>query len=255
MCPIGVGRLGEGEIDLRYLGGAKSIHASWLRCYAQIEATQWALWEMLSSPERVDEATAMRMVSVLFAVLAKKKSEDENAMLLGATVDMLSPRDASVSMLMGVWEPINAHPFVLAVAIKKLIATAKFTSASELRDAMKEVCRTIGNSAWAMEYIGNMIWRADAIVFAGDRAAWNANYAKVDSRVARAMLDDLIGEGPDDYDDEELGPTSPPSPRWLALNALVEAKRAAEKAAALLVAGAAKPMKQTQKAAPTESSE
>lgn len=224
--PIGLVCLGDDALEtpLRFLGVAKGIHDRWLRHYAEIEATHRALTRMLMGSERVDAATATRMVSVLFAALGMKKSDAENAMLLAATVDMLSPLDACVGAATGLWEPINQHPFILAVAIKRLIATAKFTSAAELRAEMKNACNTVGHAAWAMEYIAELIWRADEIVFIGDRAAWDANYASVSSSVALAMRDDLINEEPYiDDDDNDI----PPSERWRALDALAKRGEAA----------------------------
>jgi hypothetical protein len=219
VCPVGVCRLGDGAVEasLRYLDHAKSIHASWLRCYAQIEATHLALSQMLMASDRVDPLTASRLITALFAALGKKKSEQENALLLAATVDMFSPLDASVGIATGLWSPINTHPFVLAVAIKALIAKAVFTSPAELRAEIKHVTTAIERAAWAMESIGEMIWRADEIVFAGDRAAWDSNYAGVSSNVARAMRDNLVEEDPFTDDD---GTEIPPTARWAALDAL-----------------------------------
>ena len=216
---IGTVCLGEGEIGSppHYLGKAKEIHAGWLRHYAKVKATNTALSRILMSRERVDTATALRMVSVLFAALGKKKSDEENALLMAATVDMLSPLEACVGIATGLWELINQHPFILAVAIKRLIATAKFTSAAELREEMKTATGKVGYARWVTEYIGGMIERADEIVFLGDRAAWEANHASVSGKVALAMRDSLFEDGGDDE--------FPPSPRWQALNALHAAKR------------------------------
>jgi len=220
VCPIGVGRAQceiEQGLSPARLAGAKSIHAPWLRCYAQIEATHIALSQMLMGFDRVDPLTASRMVSVLFAALGKKKTDTENALLLAATVDMFSPLDESVAIATGLWEPLNQHPLIVALAIKALIAKSVFTSASELRAEMKRVVNAIGRAAWAMEYIATTIWEADEAVFLGDRAAWDAHYASVGADVAAVMRDNLVEEDAyTDDDDNEIAA----SPRWLALDAL-----------------------------------
>jgi len=215
---IGSMVFGEGAIEtspLRYLAEAKRIHAGWLRHYSEIEAAHSALTEILMGFERVDPLTATRMVAVLLAALGKKKSDEETGLLLAATTDMLSPLDAAVAITTKLWEPVNAHPFVLAVAIKALIAKAVFTSASELREEMGRVSRNIALAASAMSYLAETIGRADEIVFVGDRATWSTNYADVDSGVAAAMRDSLIREAPDIDDD---GSEIPPSDRWRALD-------------------------------------
>jgi hypothetical protein len=66
--------------------------------------------------------------------------------------------------------------------------------------------------------------RADEIVFTFDRPAWDAAYANASSDVPLPMQGQLFYEEP--------GEDDPPSPRWLALNALWQAKLAEiEKAA------------------------
>jgi hypothetical protein len=163
------------------------------------------------------------MLSVLFAALGKKKG-DEGAMLLVACADMFSATNEAIGHATGLWKPISRHPLVLALAIKKLIATAVFTSCAELREAMNEVRGTLEMRKWAMEYIVDLIERADEIVFVGDRAAWDAAYADVGSDVVKAMLGWVEMQESPYTDDDDVD--HPGSPRWAALNAIVEAKLA-----------------------------
>jgi hypothetical protein len=118
---------------------------------------------------------------------------------------------------------------VLATAIKTLIATAKFTSCAELREAMAKVANSINNSAWHLEFMIERIHTADAMLFEKDRATWDAAYANVDSKGLLWMQEQLemAGEGPSEDEDEDGNPEYPPSPRWLALERLLKAKRVA----------------------------
>jgi hypothetical protein len=75
--------------------------------------------------------------------------------------------------------------------------------------------------------------KVDAIVFAFDRPAWNASYARVSSQVPLAMQGRLEDQ---EFGEDEHGNPIAPSPRWLALNDLWEAKLEAEEAAELVEA-------------------
>src|SRR5205823_9619507 len=87
-----------------FLGNAKRIHGRWLRHYVEIRATHSALFEILVLPnKRLDHPTTVRMLSVLFAALGKKKSDDENATLLLACADMFSSIDESIGGATGLW--------------------------------------------------------------------------------------------------------------------------------------------------------
>lgn len=239
---IGLADLGAGEIvtAVRFLDRARSIHATWLRHYPAIRATRDALLGVVLPPcERVDEATAARMLGVLFNRPGKRQNDEECEALLTATVSMFSAVDESFALSTGLWKPLNAHPLILALAIKQLNHLAVFTSPAELRKAMKQAHDTIAHRASATAYIEGMIERADEIMFVGDRVAWAANYARVGRDVVQIMRDQL-NEAPDDEDDE------PPSPRWLALDALAAVKRA-EAPKSVAAACSAKAMKRTHK--------
>src|SRR5262249_48794094 len=128
----------------------------------------------------------------LFGVLAKKKADaaDENAtMLLAACADMFDPMNDMLGRTTGLWKPVCKHPVVLALAIKKLIATQVFTpSPSELRAAMGEARQRLDAAKRRLDNFLAWMKQADKIVFAFDRAAWEAAHARVDSRVPSAMV-------------------------------------------------------------------
>ena len=75
--------------------------------------------------------------------------------MLAACCDMFSPMNDIIGEGMGLWKPICKHPVVLALAIKKLIATSVFTpSPSELREAMATVTHRIAVRA---EWLGGFL--------------------------------------------------------------------------------------------------
>jgi hypothetical protein len=163
----------------------------------------------------------MQMVSYLFAAIGKSKKDEENLMLLFAATEMFSPMDATIGSVTGLWKPISRHPLILALAVKKLINTAKFTSCAELREAMEEVHQKLRHQEWAMESIKEQIEEADEIMFERDREAWAAAYRNADPAVAIEMREHLLfDEGPGEEDD---GTAIEPSSRWAALNEITAA--------------------------------
>jgi hypothetical protein len=225
-----------GEFDARFVGRAKIVLGH-LCHYASACAAYDKISDILhlSSEDAVTQAMAAKMLSVLFGALSKRKADDtdENpAMLLAACADMFDPMNDFVGENLRLWKPICKHPVVLALAIKKLLATQKFSpSPSELREAIIDVQTRIGvRASWIENWL---VWvdRADEIAFTFDRAAWDAAYAGAGSEIVLAVRERLgLVEGPDqDYDDD--GKPLPPSPHWLALDDLYKAKLAAEEAA------------------------
>jgi hypothetical protein len=196
---------------------------------AEITAASAALVGICGSLSTVSQPVAIKMLSVLFGALSKRKADasDENAaMLLAATADMFDPVSRSIGATTGLWKSIPAHPVVLALAIKQMLAKQVFQPApAEVLEAMERARERIGYlMGWTLQAL-QLACRADAIVFEFDRPAWDATYTGIGSEVAQAILDQLDGEAPGEDDD---GPV-PGSPRWLALDALRQAKAAEAK--------------------------
>jgi hypothetical protein len=221
ICTIGL--VGEP----RSVDTARKIHHGFLPVLVEMDQACEKLKDVVRGHPAVDRATALSMLNVLFAAIGKRKSDEESSLLLAAAADMFDPGNDVLGCITGV-ERINRHPLVLAIAIKQLIATAKFTSCAELREAMAKVANSIGISISHLEFVMEAIDRADAMLFEKDRAAWDAAYANGDSKVVLAMREwsELAGEGPSEDEDENGNPEFPPSPRWQALAALIEAKNA-----------------------------
>jgi len=206
----------------RSVDTARKIHHGFLSALVEMDRACKTLQQVTSGHPPVDRATALSMLNVLFAAIGKRKSDEESALLLAAASDMFNPVNDILGCITGV-EKINRHPLVLAIAVKTLIATAKFTSCAELREAMAKVERDIRTSAWHLEVMTGAIDRADAMLFEQDRATWDELHARGDAVVQRFMLRDLEDiEGPREEDGEF--PATPGSPRWQALDELLKAK-------------------------------
>jgi hypothetical protein len=172
-------------------------------------------------------------------------------MLLASCADLFDPVNEIIGGTTGLWNRVSRHPAVLALAIKTLVRTSVFTpSPAELLAALKEAESKLGKLVHYTDQWLDTMRRADAIVFAFDRAAWDAAYAKVRSSVALAML-----PSNEEPDEDEDGNAIAASPRWQALHELWERKLAAEEAAEIaaapepkrIAACEAKPSKRTHK--------
>jgi hypothetical protein len=222
--------LGEGEISERYLDGARDVLNCLLRHYPRVKSASSTLDRIvgrygLRAPV-IAQPEAMLMLSVLFGALSKKKSDgDDNAgMLLLACADMFDPTNDFIGKVTGFWKNVSQHPLILALAIKRLLATQTFCpSPCEVREAMVYVKDIIEKRMgfWLHPWL-RLVERAEQIVFAFDRPGWKAGCGQMDSSVLRAMLDNCFGEEGGEDDD---GNPYPPSPRWQALNDLLKAKK------------------------------
>src|SRR5262249_10903600 len=214
----------EDDVGPWQIDNARKIHAGWVHKYVELRTAETALLDVLlpGPATRIDRTTAVRMITTLFAALGMKKNDEENAMLLASAAEMFSPLDGLIGGVTRLWTPINTHPLVLALAVKTLIASAKFTSCAELREAMEKVRHSIELKHWALEYLTTIIDRTHQIVFEHDRPSWQAHYATVDVTVVTAIRDTLVGIENPYTDDDDVD--QPGSPRWQALSNLVQAK-------------------------------
>lgn len=180
--------------EAKFLDRAKVIHDRLLRNVVVVRDAQRALLQVVVPSWRRDPIThaqATAMLGVLFGTLNKKRADDENsATLLASCADMFNPVNDAIGTATGLWKPIAKHPLVLSIAIKQLIATSVFTpSPAELREALKQASERIRlREAYARQWL-ELVDRADALVFAFDRAGWDAAYSKLDSKAALYMTE------------------------------------------------------------------
>jgi hypothetical protein len=228
----------------RYLAPAKRLLNKMLPIYARAQEASSVLGRVAAgtSDHKITQATAVTMLSALFGALNKKKVEgDDHAGLLLVCADLFSPINRTIGKASGLWKPVSREPVVLALAIKRLLATQVFTpSPSELRETMEFVRRRLEVIAWWTWECLCHIELADEIVFEADRAAWDAVYAKLPRSIVAAMLaSEGICNSPDGEDDD--GNPIPGSPRWEALNDHHNRLLAAEEAR-IAACGASGPM-------------
>src|SRR4029453_17324491 len=179
----------NGKPEAKFLDRAKIIYHRLLRNVVTVTDAHSALLQVVIPSWRRDPIThsqATAMLGVLFGTLSKKRTDDENsAMLLASCADMFNPVNDAIGTVTGLWKPIAKHPLVLAIAIKRLIATSVSPpSPAELREAMKQASERIrSREAYAHEWLA-LVDQADALVFAFDRAGWDAAYGKLDGKTA-----------------------------------------------------------------------
>jgi hypothetical protein len=238
--------LGDGQVSPRFLDRAKPLHASWLPGIVRAVHVEKLLFTIMCGMPRVPltQASATAMLHYLFGAMGKRRGDEAAAKLLACT-DIFSPASNALGKALGLWKPAPTHPAILAIAIKQLMAAKVYEPAeAELREALDKVEQRLALRRW---YVGQWIdklCRADEIVFTFDRPAWDAAYANASSDVPLQMQGQLFYEEP--------GEDDPPSPRWLALNALWEAKLEAEQAAELVEASDSEARIAACKAAPAK---
>jgi hypothetical protein len=172
---------------------AKLARVRMLRSVATVDAARSALLEIIVPGCRhpVTRADASRMLGVLFGSLAKRKPDENQTTLLAACAEMFEETHDQVGEVTGLWKPVSHHPAALALTVRALLATSRFSPAPvELREAMQKVALRIRALAgYARQWLDH-VDRADQIVFEHDREAWAASFANLPSAILLAMMSD-----------------------------------------------------------------
>jgi hypothetical protein len=215
-----------GDID-----ATKRVHREWLAELCAADSAYSSLYGIAHPRASLTATEAGAMLSYLFTVMGKRKTE-EAAVKLHACVDLFNPASNDIAQALGLWKPVPTHPLVLALAIKKLLAEKIFEpSESELREALTAVEQKLrAQRRWVGIWL-DQFDDADAMVFAQDRAAWDAAYAGFGSDVAGAMATRLEYRKDKGRQDINGNPTAL---RYEAINEIWERKFEAEEAAAAL---------------------
>ncbi len=214
-------KVGDGKLQ-RELPNATFNHARMLKRVAEVEATHTALlpvvYPNIVRSAAINGPEAITMLAVLFGALGKKSTDNET--LMRACIAMFDPITDEIGAATGLWTPVSHHPFVLAMAISKLVFNSVFTSVAELRAAMTEARNSV---MWLMQETERwleLLKISDKTVFEFDRPAWDAAYANIGADII-ALMQDRCEEPFDGDDDDE---PEPGTPRWLALEAMRRAK-------------------------------
>jgi hypothetical protein len=195
------------------LATARIVRAQLLPAFDQIYFAARALSDMLSDNprQRITKPDAAQALGFLFAAL-RQNDKGDAASLLAACTEMLTQSDPALASVIGV-KPLPQHPAVLALAIRRIIATAIFPpQPSEVRKAMLEVRDKILLLQTDVRPVLALARAAERIAFKNDRDAWAAPYTSgaVPSAVAGYLVDDSDDEmqsAVDElFDDEEQAP-------------------------------------------------
>ncbi len=185
------------------LASARIVRAVLLPNLQSIDAAWRDLADMTTSDrpdEAVTEPQALRMLAGLYGALAKRQTDArDGAALLQVTAEMFSETDTALARVINV-EPLPRHPVVLALAVKKLIATKVFAPApSELRKALLEVRNRIVRLRCDVSPVLEMARAAERLVFQQDREGWRLPYVSGDvpSIVAVELVD--YGDGQESW--------------------------------------------------------
>jgi hypothetical protein len=180
--------------QVRDIASARDVRTTLLPNFQSIDAAGRELADMLSQrPDHpVTEALALKLLGSLYGALGKRNSDAHDAAaLLQASAEMFSESDATLAKVINV-EPLPRHPVVLALGVKRLVATKVFAPApAEVRKAVLEVRDRIRLLQFDVPPLLKMTRDAERLVFNQDRNAWALPYmsGKVPSVVAIRLVD------------------------------------------------------------------
>jgi hypothetical protein len=173
--------------DPRTVEDARTCWERMLPALAAVDEAHCALLATLG-PVRfpLTHGQAAEMVAVLLGALAKKKTDASDAAIaLAACCDLFNPINEGLAL----WEPVSRHPAVLALAVKRLIASTVFAPVpAELLSTMREVEAKLRGLTFATGRWLERFRKADAVMFERDRRAWEAGYARLGSTASLAAL-------------------------------------------------------------------
>jgi len=184
-------------VTVQNLHTAKMVRATLLPRVDEIYSSWRTLVDMTSAEprRRIARPEAAEMLGYLFAVLRRNDKGADVASLLTACVEMLADDGALAAAI--ATKPLPRHPAVLALAIRKIIATAVFPPApAEIATAMQEIfgrLRMLRSQVWGVFQVAI---DAERLAFKEDRAGWALPYTsgKVPSVVACHLVDDSDAE-------------------------------------------------------------
>jgi hypothetical protein len=197
---------GHGKDMVRHIGECR---AKLLPLFAQANAARLSLVEAIR--KQVDHKLASAMVGQLLAGFAAKP----DPAVLAAMVDMLQGDELAIASEL--WQPLHVSPAALALACRKLIATATFVpKAAELHAACRDAANHLRWAYEAADKLIDFLRRCDVLLLEFDHDEWERPYLTPEYRpILQRMLDlhSIYGDGSDafgdwDYDDDGK-PTHP----------------------------------------------
>jgi hypothetical protein len=211
-----------------------------------------------ASFQSLDRKVASAMVGAMLGGFGAKADRD----VLVAMLDMLEGDEVAIAS--GLWQPLQVSPAALALACRKLIATATYPPRpGELYAACREARNHLNWAHAAADELVDFVRRTDALLLEFDHAEWERPYLTPQYQpILQRMLElhDIYGDGTEawmerryEYDDDD-NPLHPfaqlvrAEQAKLALPAPEEPKQIAEAACKTLPAKLTRKPKRTRKA-------
>jgi hypothetical protein len=196
---------------------AKHVRDNTLADFPRANAVARALSWDVHRPN-IEQTDAYKMLSALYRRMGVKKS-DESQGLLEGSLDMFASDD--IGRASGLWKPLNASPAILALACRKLIATAIYPpKPAEVRAACEEARDLLSSAERVADRLVEDVRKADAILLQFDYDEWQRPWLTPQHRPALARmleLHSIYGDESEEFDFDE--PVHP-------LRALVEREKA-----------------------------
>ena len=187
----GVTYLGcERGLEAKFLDRAKELRRTRLPFAAEVRRAVETMWAIVCEEgEPINHNGAIAMLTILFSSFQKRKLDNSATIKLHMCADMFDPINDDIGMATGLWRPINKHPVILALAVKRLIATETFEPMpNELRNAIRLVAEKLHDRLRHAQAWLDDLAQAERIIFEFDRKAWaNSHRSTFEIEQARAI--------------------------------------------------------------------
>jgi len=211
------------------LGYARMVRARHLALFAPADGAMWTLYRALN--ETLDRGLALAMIG---AMLGGLRAKGNNKEAIAAMLDIVESDD--IARATSLWEPFEATPVTLALACRRLIATAKFVpQPCELHDALRTARISLISAKRDCETLVDFLRRADATILEfAPREEWIAPYQRATLELMlrlHASMGDAALRALVAREKAELAKLAPPPKRKriAAASKRSEAKRSAKK--------------------------
>jgi hypothetical protein len=200
-----------GDHDARFVDRARELRERCLPYAAKARQASKALTPIVSSSEAIEPEHAVKMFSLLYGTLNKKRTDDDAiAMKLASCVEMFSPVSNQIGELTGLWKPVPQHPVIIALAIKQLIGEEVFApEPSEVAKACRHAHQRLSvHLHWTDEWLAKLNLADGILLEFAPHDEWERPYLLPEYRpVLTWMLEDhamLSGADCCDPDDDGL---------------------------------------------------
>jgi len=182
----------ERGIESKFLDRATYTRRAMLPAVVEVKAAHDAVYPIVApviGSDAIGQGLALKWLSVLFGALGKK-SDENAATKLAACADMFDSAGDAIGQATRLWKPLPKHPVILALTIKRLIATSVFSPAPvELRQELRHVHERLEGLVAAAQMWLDVFLVSERIVFEFDRAEWVRTPAILQDIAAAKVFD------------------------------------------------------------------